>query len=66
VVSGALAARRDACGDGASVERRLPAPDIGGIFLFIEAGWGKPAPIATPLDTYWLFRNETAFDPEDD
>jgi precorrin-6B methylase 2 len=32
---------------------------------FINAGWGVPAPIATPLDTYWMFRHDT-FDPDDD
>ncbi|MEO7027318.1 MAG: hypothetical protein ABI056_07165, partial [Caulobacteraceae bacterium] len=24
---------------------------------FIQAGWGAAAPIASPLDTYWIFRH---------
>jgi hypothetical protein len=32
----------------------------------MRAGCGAPAPLATPGDTYWMFRRETAFDPEDD
>ncbi len=28
----------------------------------IAAGWGIPAPIATPLDTYWIFRQRPARD----
>jgi len=33
---------------------------------FIHAGWGAPAPIASPLDTYWMFRHDGDFDPDDD
>lgn len=33
---------------------------------FIQAGWGAPAPIATPLDTYWMFRHDADFDPDED
>jgi precorrin-6B methylase 2 len=33
---------------------------------FILAGWSAPAPIATPLDTYWMFGHDAGFDPDDD
>jgi precorrin-6B methylase 2 len=33
---------------------------------FIRAGWRRPAPLATPGDTYWMFRRQAEFDPHDD
>ncbi|MDQ2860622.1 MAG: hypothetical protein M3T55_07850 [Pseudomonadota bacterium] len=32
----------------------------------MRAGCGAPAPLATPGDTYWMFRRESALDPDDD
>jgi precorrin-6B methylase 2 len=33
---------------------------------FIRAGWRRPAPLATPRDTYWMFRRQAELDPHDD
>ena len=33
---------------------------------FILAGLSAPAPIATPLDSYWMFGHDAGFDPDDD
>ncbi len=33
---------------------------------FVQAGWGRPAPIASPVDPYWIFRREPATDTAND
>jgi len=33
---------------------------------FILAGWGRPVPISSANDTYWMFRKPAVLDPDDD
>ncbi len=47
-------------------ETREKAAQAALLDRFIQAGWGAPAPIASPLDTYWMFGHDAGFDPDDD
>ncbi|MGI8841292.1 MAG: hypothetical protein ACR2F8_11025 [Caulobacteraceae bacterium] len=47
-------------------ETREKAAQAALLDRFIHAGWGAPAPIANPLDTYWMFSHEAGFHPDDD
>ncbi len=47
-------------------ESREKAAQAALLDRFIRAGWGAPAPIATSLDTYWMFGHGAGFDPDDD
>jgi precorrin-6B methylase 2 len=33
---------------------------------FMHAGWGSPAPVSSPIDTYWMFRKPSVLDPDID